>query len=48
MLIGVWNVEAFQFWAIISATAVIIWTYYEVWKNIIDPWVKSHFPEGRK
>lgn len=48
LVLSVFNEQAFQFWAIIAAGAVIIWAYYEVWKNFIDPWVKKHFPEGPK
>jgi hypothetical protein len=48
MLLSVWNEQALQFWAVIAAGAVIIWAYYTFWKAVINPWVKTHFTEGRK
>jgi hypothetical protein len=42
MLLGVWNLESFQFWAVIAAGAVIIWAYYEFWVEVLAPWIFRH------
>lgn len=42
MILEVWNEQAFQFWALIAAGAIIIWAYYEFWKEVLDPWLQKH------
>lgn len=45
---SVWNEVAFQYWVLIAAGAVIIWAYYEFWKEILQPWIKRSFTEVPK
>ena len=46
MLLSVWNEQAFHFWVLIAAGAVIIWAYYEFWTEVIVPWLKIHSRKG--